>query len=623
MQKFTIKSREFLIFLLILFLLAASFAVIYRLILTESRKQLKFTLESYFGHTLASGQIGYLPPNIIVIKNVFFQGAAPSAEEPAVFIPSVSIKLSFWDMIIKRQLFVSDVYFYGSEVNFIKMRDFISGKSGQIASSIQSLRKQDINFFVKGMKLYLGKDNSGSGYIVADFSLKIKGDSFISSGIIKREKLPLSYNFKASLSRSGLSIEKFELTREGLFLQLWGNQEGKFFKLNGFAFMDTFFKRDASPRANLFMLDIDFRGEYAFPELKIEQLKFSLNNNPVEIKGNIMFLGPPSVDLSISSDVKKIKAKIKGRLEEKTFISDIALDIESVKKERSVSSLERIQCTFNNLVLCFAQYPYLKMRLGYGSLNFKDAESEHKLILTGLSAAFNLKDEKLKFAEFSCPFYNGRLDGRARLDISRSPLSFASLFRIKNADADKFNTLSTDLSKFHGRLNSLVYFSNSPSLLLKGGIVIRDGYLQDSVFFNWLAGYFNLPALKKINFNMLSSDFLLNAKNVSLNRMRLISEDVKLNGYFNLNRNDLVSSKISLGFSRKLLQQSKKLTPLLKLLGQEFKDIIFDFQLSGDVHRMNFQWLESDFKRRLQAAIPDFIKRGMDRNVENIIRSFH
>ncbi|MEK6567182.1 MAG: hypothetical protein AABZ27_00405 [Candidatus Omnitrophota bacterium] len=92
-----------------------------------------------------------------------------------------------------------------------------------------------------------------------------------------------------------------------------------------------------------------------------------------------------------------------------------------------------------------------------------------------------------------------------------------------------------------------------------------------------------------------------------------------LGGYFKLGINDFVSSKMSLALSRQLLGESPKFTRLLKLISPDLNQLTFNFQLSGILHRMNFKWLKSDLKKELQAHIPNFIERKIERGVAQAI----
>ena len=103
--------------------------------------------------------------------------------------------------------------------------------------------------------------------------------------------------------------------------------------------------------------------------------------------------------------------------------------------------------------------------------------------------------------------------------------------------------------------------------------------------------------------------------------MDLDATDVKIEGYFRLKENDLVSSKMFLSLRSNLLQKSPRFTPLLRLINAKQELIKFNFQLSGNLHGMNFQWLKSGFKDDLQKAIPNFAKRGFEEKIEKVIGS--
>ena len=663
MHKYHIKFSKFWLVIFILVLVIAFVTLSLNIILAASKNKLALSIEKYFSRKITIGHIIYLPPNFIIFKDISVQEPVPPIQNPSLFLPTICMKLSLWEVAIKKRLSVSDIYIYEPKADYLKFRLFLKDNFKQIMAFIHSLPKQDINLFIKKMELDFPKEDIGFKYLTADFTLKIKGSSVSSFGSINRNmtgntgmKFPLRYGFAASWTQDGISLENLELQRENFYSQLKGSYKGNVFRLSGFAFMNTLFKEseheesalntlegfrfsDGStgvplvsrlPQANLFILDIDCRGNFTFPKLQIEHLQFSLNNNPVSLKGNIFLSDPISLDLAISSyltnlkyeqagDIEKVELKIKGTLKENVFNSGGILNLDSIKKKKGGFPLERLELAFNGLTFYFAQYPNLKMHLGDSNLFLQTDKNEYKVFLKNLNAIFYLRDEKFKFVDFNSPFYDGFLRGRARIDTAKWPPIVTSMVRLRNVSANKLDGLLIHFSKFHGKLASQMYFSNFPRIFLKGNMVMQKGYLYNLQFFKWLADFFDLPALKKISFKRAASNFLVNEEGVSLREMSLESKDVNLNGYFSLGHNDLVSSKISLAFTRGLLQESSKFTPLLKLLGKDVHNLVFDFQLSGNLHKMNFQWLQSDFKRRIQASIPHFMERKIDRNIGNII----
>ena len=91
---------------------------------------------------------------------------------------------------------------------------------------------------------------------------------------------------------------------------------------------------------------------------------------------------------------------------------------------------------------------------------------------------------------------------------------------------------------------------------------------------------------------------------------------MRISGYFDFDNEGLVSSKLFLALSQDLLRRSPKFKPVLKMFEEDEPYLGFDFQLSGNMSAMNFQWLPSEVKSKIQARIPDFIERSIERNVD-------
>ncbi|MCK5493186.1 MAG: hypothetical protein KAJ14_08755, partial [Candidatus Omnitrophica bacterium] len=163
-------------------------------------------------------------------------------------------------------------------------------------------------------------------------------------------------------------------------------------------------------------------------------------------------------------------------------------------------------------------------------------------------------------------------------------------------------------------------YRNWPNKKFYGTIIVRDGTLSNLQFLDWLSKFFKIPQLNQIDFSDISANFLVNNDIASLQNISLTSEDVGVGGYFRLYDNQLINSRLSLFFSREVLEASPRFKLILKLLGKDFTDLGFDFQLSGLLHDINFKWLDSYFKKRVRDSIPDFIERGLERKIDNIIQ---
>ena len=654
LQKYLTKAILFLSFTALSIVVAATIA--FNIILARSKNTIIQAADKYFTQKLSIENAIYLPPDFIVIRNASVQEAA---------VPALWLRFSLPELIARRRVSISTVYFYRPRMNYSKFSRLLRDNFQQIIEFIKHLPKQDIKISIKEAELGLEQKGKSADYIAANFFLKIKGNSVSVSGSMSKDSygpflksgngikrpvrgLPLRCIFKGAIIKDGVSIENLEFMREDLYSKLLGSYTGDVFRLSGFALMNTLLKgrghQEAAPRragrfraidlskVNLYVLDIDCQINLIFPRIQIERLNFALNNNPISLKGGILFSEPVSLDLELSSDqrqsekahtenLKRIDLRIKGVLGNNAFNGNGMLNLDFIKKKKANPPLERLKLDFKELTLHFAEYPRIKMSLEELILFCLTESNTYRVFLNDFNALIHLQNEKSKFIEFNSLFYDGSLKGWGRLDLDGLPARISSVIRLRDVNANKLDGLLIHFSKVYGRLFGQVYFSSYPHLGLNGGMVMEKGYLRDFEFFKWLADFFNLPSLKRIDFAKASSNFTVDAEGASLHEIKLGSKDVNLSGHFKLGADDLVSSKLSLILSRELLKESPKFRPLLKLADPELNALNFNFQLSGILHAMNFKWLSSDFKKEAQDAIPNFIERKIEKDVEDIIES--
>jgi len=242
-------------------------------------------------------------------------------------------------------------------------------------------------------------------------------------------------------------------------------------------------------------------------------------------------------------------------------------------------------------------------------------------ILKDFNAVLRLQEKRFKFIEFSSLLYDGFLKGQGRVDTIKLPYRATFNANVKEANANNLKGIIPQFSKVYGKLNSQMYCSNYPQLALRGSMSMQSGYLKNFDFFNWLSDFFMLPSLKKIDFKGLSLGFFVNPQESRLNDISLNSDNVNLNGYYSVREDDMISSKIFLNLTKSMLKESRKFIPLINIAGRDAESFNFDFQISGLLNAMNFKWLESDFKSKLQSSMPGFIERKIERNIEEAIES--
>jgi hypothetical protein len=183
-------------------------------------------------------------------------------------------------------------------------------------------------------------------------------------------------------------------------------------------------------------------------------------------------------------------------------------------------------------------------------------------------------------------------------------------------NASHLEELLVHFSKIRGRLFSQINFSNDPRIELHGSIQLKDGQIRDFAFLKWLSESFSMDNVIQIDFQKASTAFSVTDEGAGIQDIWLEAKDVKIQGFFQVDQRSLVSSVLSLSFSRPFLQESPKLRPVVRMLDPQEDLYDFLFRLSGNQHAMNFQWIDSPVKSAIAQRVPDFIERIIERKID-------
>lgn len=643
---------------LVILIITALFTAAVNIILTGSKKDLLEAAGNYFPEKLSARGLFFLPPNFIFLKDFSLSGITLSLQGPAARIPLIRLRVSLRELVKNRRLAVDSVYLYKPRIDYHQFYDILSENFKRIIELIKYLPLQDIKFFIREAE-YAGLDDglASWAYLKTNLNLAIRGNRVIGSGSFFRDTRrplargsPVQFNFRGICKNDGFTIENLEFKREDLYSDLWGSLKGGVLELSGYSFLKASFKGRNYEQAGrqrilrrmhkaslipfdlslvkLYIPDIDCRIDFSFPRARVDYINCTINGNPVKISGDILFSGDVFLDLALScrlenvaaENLDEIRLKIRGNLSERAFKgnSEIAFGLKEGRAEGS--TLEKCNIEFKELSLDFEKYKLIKIHAGGMDSFCLTRSNSYRISLTDFNAMVYLKNDRYKIIEFDSGFYDGLLKGQARADVSAFPVRVYSDISISGANANKLDGIAVHFSKVFGLLSSSMHFSNYPRLVLNGKMAVDNGYLNNFEFFRWLADSFSVPVLRRIDFQRASADFTVDDQGVSLQEIKLDSKDVALSGYFGLGASDMVSSKISMALSRELLSQSPKFAPLVRIIGSA-PALSFNFQLSGLLHGMNFQWLRSDLKKKLQDSIPDFIERHIEKKIEEIIDS--
>jgi len=278
-----------------------------------------------------------------------------------------------------------------------------------------------------------------------------------------------------------------------------------------------------------------------------------------------------------------------------------------------------LRVDFKNLNALFFEYPNMQFQLQKGVASWSSKKENAQIVLNDLNTLFDATNPNQNLLTFNAPFYEGQLKGIWKMNTNPLSKKITSKVTFTNISVDSFAQSLPYFSKIGGALDSTIVFNNYPQWDVNGQIMLKDGNLNNFNFLNWFAQYFSLPSAQTIDFKKTAFNFLIDEKGLRMRDIALTSDNINLNGYFNLNKNDFVSSKFSLYLARDLIKESARLKYMLKKVTKTIDPLQFSFKLSGRREALNFQWLTSDSKERLMGKIPKFILRKIENRVEDSI----
>lgn len=647
------------------------------ILLGASKPRIVQTAGTFLNEGFQIGYIVYLFPDTVILKDVVISEGGETSERH-LRIPTALVKFRFWDFALKREFTVARVDLRHPHLHYDYLREFLRRNGERLLRLWMQLPRMDFDCALKEAFVDFGQGASRHlDHIYFNLSLSLKEDTVVLRGSLRQDKygytagsrtrpqrvargFPLEYDFKGILIDNGFLIDNLAFKRKNFYGKLWGSFQHRQLRLNGFSFIDTYPREEYEPltqrlpdrvRAYLarvkesslgsgislddkdvYIIDMDGLADFLPYRVSIRHFDFDYNGIPASLKGEILFSDVPSLDLDIAlypakartlrvKNIEKVSLHLAGTLEGKVFTSssDIDMSVDFNKAETPNFPLERIEGDLEDFRLSLDQYARPLMRLGKGDMTIKIDENVHRLYLENLEVSYNALDKKLRLFEIRAPFYDGRLSGKLWIIADPSSKKMNAAVTLNDVDVGRLDDLFIHFAKAEGRLSGKVNFTTWPRPGFDGGFTIYDGQLKKFEFFQWIANTFHLPSLRKVDFQEVSAAFSADADDLKFHDIRLKAQDVDINGYFHIDRHNLVSSYLSLGFSRRLLGESPKFRPILKIFGDDVPIVVFDFQLSGRQDAMNFQWLPSEHKRRIQERIPDFVERIIERNVDEMI----
>jgi hypothetical protein len=664
LQKFPIKPLLCIIVTVVVMYIAVSIAG--SAMLWRAKPKIEKYIGSYFNQKVLIGNINYNFPRTVIIRDVVFLTNKYDDAPELVSVRKIKLSLSAVESLKSGS--ISPIVFkvYSAKFQLESCAQFIEDNREKIIEFIKKLPiDQNFDFMIKK-----GVVVSDDQYVLAeiDNNFTVKNRKLISKGAVyfnnsrktgldfRAKDNAWKYVIKGLLSESDFSIDSVHVVNRDFQLKLWGQISERGLVLSGFSQVYNFlhysdnvtgasvdellekakntegFSQKGLTSDTIYIADIDCQVKFDWPRVTIKGISFSVENIPFSLSGVLFFEKTVSIDLKLASfaDVentrqrfnqRKFNLRLTGAVENKSFSGTLISNF--YRKTFYQYKTERIKMVFDSLKVEAEKMRYLKFHVDSGEVFYTSNRNEYEFQLKDFQAFFDTSAERIKTFEFSSNIYDGFITGRGTVDVAFMPPRSGIDFIIIDASPKYFDSIVPFFSKVSGKLRCMGYYRNDPGTEVTGELVVENGELSDFQFFTWLSKSFKVPAIADIDFDSISSNFLMKEEGVKLTNISLSSQEVSMEGDFNLAHNDFVSGLLSLKIPRDVLVDSPRFKTLLRMLGEDFYHLGFEFQLSGLFDEMNFRWLDSRFKDNLQKAIPDFIERGMERKVERVIQQFY
>ncbi len=614
--------------------------------------------------TVAS--VGYAFPNRLVASNVRIFRKDNGRDALVVACKKVVLPCDIISLIFAHRLSVRQAYLKGVDVFWPEFTVFVRDNFSAIERLLAALPHSDaFTLDAAGACVSAANERDGARlYFDSTFNF-VKNELYLagrldwerrySSGaapVVKRRQAPLFYGGTLVLRGPAATVESLELKQGEVQAKLWGNWEGHSLHLNGFSYAAElsgeapgfFLTRNAHARVQdawrnksgrvlgatrpaLNIFDIDCLVSFSYPAVVLERLSFSFNDTPLLITGSLRFdPGPTQVDLKVSSypdlignqrrnNPHAFGAIVNGTMAGALFNGDVSLDY----LRRSPGQLipETVTASFQNLNISIDENDLLAINAGAMHFTHRATGLKHELFFLNLTTALPLRGE-VKEIRATGGLYDGLFSAHGRMDFTNSPFLCDIDAAVRGVSVPRLVSLLPFFTGIDAKFSGVLNYAWQESSCLKGKLSAPSGVLRDFQFFSWLANTFDLPSLKNVAFDALTFSFFVDDKTAKLENIHLKSRQAVLDGYYGVVDN-MVASRISLTLPREVVAQSAKFAPLAKLLG-ELEVFTFDFQLSGPAQAPNFKLLDSEFKSRLQRVVPNFVQRGLEKKVEDILR---
>lgn len=601
LQRFLFRWKFALLIILIIAAIAAAVSFQINRWLPEYALSLSKVIAQQFQTQISFNSVHYRFPNYIILKNV----KAFDLNRNISLLETSKIIMNFSFPLFSSATPLNYIMLDSLVIDLPDLKNYLTLHHQKIFAWAKTLPQGDMHLIVPNGKYYPQGYTKGNP-VSFNIDLRLNQGQLNANGYWG-DKDKFTYEIYGKLQDYGFDLDKLILGDNESSINLWGSWRNNSIYWKGFIFYNKFY-----------ILDIDGNLNIQDKDIALRKLSFSIDGDNVEAWGHCLKVNPFQCDADIDyrrqaqhvttqEPLKNIHLHLNSQKILRSIVFQGASDINFLVSPDSSTSLQSIHFDFKDLKARLINNNFLRLKIKNSSLSLnlknKILPPVINIPIDDLWASFNFTKPFQKSLTLSAKMMDGNFYSRVFLDTTTLPWQVTSQGRLNG------------LNIYQGLLSATYRLQSSKNIELSGSLNLHNGEFNNTIFQNWMAAALQMPSLTRVSNANLSCRFNINNESKILDELKLNSDDLNLNGFFHLDADDLVSSQASVQFSKKLLSESPVGRDIIGLVHGAWT-LPFNFSLSGNVRRMNFQWDKSPLKDKVRQHMFSFIERMIDRRMD-------
>ncbi len=555
---------------------------------------------------ISFSSIHYRFPNSIILKNV-------------TVLPSNS-KTPIWGasrMVIGLTLPLSSsgpsLYYVALDdatIDFAALENYWRQHSARLSTWARTLPQDNLRLLVPNGR-FTPKDKTRDPFpFKIDFSLK---HNHVTAKGFWEDKDKFNYELYGDRVKTGFILSKLNVESGQSSVNLWGQWQDNTIDWKGFIFYKKFYILDINGHCNIQDTDIVLKG-----------LSFSVNGDDVTLSGHCskeklfqcdadMSLSRQKQHLDAEAPLKNMHVRLYAQNTPQGLVFNGQTDLDFLFDPNAPLILQSMHLDFKNLKARIMNTELLRLKINHMEISWVSHE-EHKISAENFLVGIHWPQVSHAIITLSARMCSGRYRGRIFVDTTAMPWQIKGQGRIDAIDITRLSSTFSFFQQCDGIVSGHFDLQSLKNMRLTGALIVHHGDFNDFTFMPWVAQTLQMPTLNHLSGADLSCHFKIDGNSKMLEDLNLRTQDLNLNGFFHLDAEDLVSSRMAVRFSKELLGESPIGRSILGMV-QDAGTLPFEFRLSGNLYRMNFQWDHSPLKDKVHQHMFAFVERMVDRRM--------